>query len=217
MEDLAGQNPVRVKICGLTTPDDAELAIRLGADALGLNTFPGSKRYIDFSLEADWLKTLPPTVSRVAVMVNPTRKEVEDVLALPFIDMVQLHGDEDEEFCSALARSGSDFIKAIRVKDSSSLEDVAGYGTRRLLLDAMVKGQYGGTGRTFDWQLAGEFRRRYPDLQIYLSGGLSPENVALAIAQVRPYAVDVAGGVESAPGKKDPERLRDFIQAAKGS
>jgi phosphoribosylanthranilate isomerase len=216
MQDAAPGTPVLVKICGLTRPEDAALAVELGADALGLNTFPGSRRFVDLRAEEGWLRELPASVCRVAVMVNPPRDEVARVLALPFIDMVQLHGDEDEEFCAALAGTGAEFIKAIRVGDGSMLETLAAYGTRRILLDAMVKGQYGGTGRTFDWELADEARRRHPGLSIYISGGLNPGNVASAVSRVRPFAVDVAGGVESSPGVKDPVRMRDFIQAARG-
>ena len=206
---------VKVKICGITNPADAEAAIDAGADALGFNGFAGSKRFIDLVEASGWMAALPPFVTRVAVLVNPAAAEVETLLALPGIDRVQFHGDESPEFCAAFARHG--FIKALAARDRGALELAAQYGTRDVLLDAFVPGAYGGTGRLIDLDLAAAFVRENPGLRVILSGGLTPENVAAAVRAVRPHAVDVASGVESHSCKKDPARMRDFIAAVRES
>lgn len=209
------QNRVRVKICGIMNPEDAEAAIDAGADALGFNGFAGSKRYLDLRTASDWISKLPPFVSRVAVMVNPTRVEAEAILALPGIDRLQFHGDESPEFCASFVKQG--FIKALAAKNRGVLYGASGYGTSTILLDAFVPGAYGGTGHLIDLELAAEFVRENPGLRVVLSGGLTPENVAEAIRVVRPHAVDVASGVESHSCKKDRSRMEDFINAVKES
>ncbi len=204
----------RIKICGVTNERDALDAIELGADALGFNTYTGSKRFVDLKKEAEWIHSLPPEITKVAVMVNPAIEEAEAVFALPFIDMVQFHGDEDEEFCGHFARLDRPFIKAVAVKDETSVGNLGKFYTRHILLDAYSPGAYGGTGRLID---AGLLRHFSPgsggDLQLILSGGLTPANVRNAIDRVRPHAVDVASGVESAPGRKDKALMREFIRA----
>ena len=207
------RNRVRVKICGITNPQDAEAAIDAGADALGFNGFPGSKRFLDLATAAPWMAALPPFVTRVAVLVNPTPAEAETVLALPGVDRLQFHGDESAEFCERFARRG--FIKALAAKDRAMLLQAGRYGTSAILIDAFVPGAYGGTGSVIDLELAAGFVRENPGLRVILSGGLTPENVASAIRAVRPHAVDVASGVESHSCKKDPSRMRDFIAAVR--
>ena len=207
------RNKVRVKICGITNPQDAEAAIEAGADALGFNGFRGSKRFIDLQVASTWISQLPAFVMRVAVLVNPALAEAEAVAALPGIDRLQFHGDESPEFCGHFVPRG--FIKAVAAKDRGALLAAVRYGTREILLDAFVPGAYGGTGRVVDWELVAEFVRENPTLRVILSGGLTPENVAEAVRAVRPHAVDVASGVESHPCKKDSARMRDFIAAVR--
>lgn len=208
----------RVKICGITNPDDAEAAIEAGADALGFNGYAGSKRYIDLREASCWIAQLPPFITRVAVLVNPSWEEAAEILALPGIDAVQLHGDETPEFCSAFRQQGGEkgFIKALAARNRESLRALAAYGTRSILLDAYVPGEYGGTGSLIDLELAAAVVRENPQLSITLSGGLTPGNIAGAVAAVRPYAVDVASGVESHSRKKESSLMRDFVAAAKG-
>lgn len=207
------RNRVRVKICGITTPADAEAAIDAGADALGFNGFPGSKRFLDLAAASPWMATLPPFVTRVAVLVNPTLAQAQAVLALPGVDRLQFHGDESPEFCEPFVAGG--FIKALAARDRASLRQAGCYGTASILLDAFVPGAYGGTGSLIDLELAAAFVRENPGLRVILSGGLTPDNVAAAVRAVRPHAVDVASGVESQNCKKDPVRMRDFIAAVR--
>ncbi len=206
---------MKVKICGVTTPGDAEAAIEAGADALGFNGFRGSKRYLDLAAASDWIVQLPPLVTRVAVLVNPTLEEALAIAALPGIDVLQFHGDETPEFCSRFPG----FIRALSVRDAGALRERAStFSTRSLLLDAFVPGAYGGTGHLIDLELAAAFvAERRGSASVLLSGGLTPENVAGAVERVRPYGVDIASGVESAPGRKDRCKMRDFIAAAKGA
>lgn len=207
---------VRVKICGVTNRADAEMAIALGADALGFNLFAGSKRCIELDGEAGWIAALPPFVTRVAVLVNAPIEEARRVAEHPAIHCVQLHGDEDEAYCAAFSTLGRPFIKALRLRDSAVIENAAAYCTPHVLLDAHAGAAYGGTGTLIDLALAAECVRRHPRLTCILAGGLKPGNVGDAIQAVRPFAVDVASGVEAAgdPRRKDANRVRDFIGAA---
>jgi len=204
----------RVKICGITREQDALEAIALGADALGFNLYPGSKRFIPLERDAPWIVTLPPFVTRVAVVVNATLEDALKIADHPAIDIVQFHGDEDEAYCAAFAKSGRPFIKALRLKDASSIGAASGFSTRNLLLDAHAGAAYGGSGTLIDLALAAECVAKCPALRIALAGGLKPENVGDAVQRVQPYAVDVASGVESAPGVKDREKMAAFIDAA---
>lgn len=212
----ADLNRVRVKICGVTTAEDAAAAVTLGADALGFNTWRGSKRFVDLDMAARWIGGLPPSVLRVAVMVRPTVAEAEAVLSRPFIDALQFHGGEDEIFCAHFAARGLPFIKAIAINDAAALENPGRFGTRHVLIDTASARGFGGTGELIDLGLAEKFAARHRDLSVILSGGLTPSNVADAIRRVRPCAVDVASGVEVAPGKKDARLIDEFIRAACG-
>lgn len=206
---------VRVKICGITNRDDAEEAIACGADALGFNTWPGTKRFIDLAREADWIRDLPPFVSRIALVVNASLADSQRVAGYSFIDAVQFHGDEDPVYCAAFASSGKSFIKALRIRSESDMEGADAFSTRHVLVDAHVAGMFGGTGVRVDLELASALRKRFPKLTMVLAGGLRPDNVAEAVRVVRPFAVDVSSGVEVAPGKKDPVMMREFVEAVR--
>ena len=205
---------LQVKICGITNAADAEAAIAAGADALGFNCFPQSKRWLDLGSAGEWIARLPKGIARVAILVNPTMEEALRTARLPFISALQLHGNETEEFCMRLHEAGVNFGKAIVATDASALRSAASFGARTIILDSARGGMFGGTGHTFPWEIAGEFVRENPALRVVLAGGLTPENVAEAIGIVRPFAVDVTSGVERAPGRKDHEKLRLFIAAA---
>ncbi len=207
----------RIKICGLTHPDDAALAAELGADAFGLNFYERSPRGLDLARDAAFLRTLPAGVRRIAVVVNAPLTQIERLVGEGIVDAVQLHGDEDEAFCGTLQAAGLLFIKAIRVRDDQSVAHPERFGTEHLLLDAYRPDAYGGTGHTLDWKLAASFAASHP--ATILSGGLRPENVAAAVRQVRPFAVDVASGVEgeAGPRRKDRAKMRDFIAAVRAA
>lgn len=208
---------VRIKICGVTTEEDARAATALGADALGFNLWPGSKRHVDLDRAFSWIRGLPPFVTRVAVLVNASLEEARAVAAHPAIDLVQFHGDEDEGYCAQFAAGGRPFIKALRIRDSASLDHLDRFSTPSILLDADAGAAYGGTGRQLAPALAAEATRRFPDVQIILAGGLKPENVAEAVRIAQPYAVDVASGVEREPGLKDHGKLEGFFTALRGA
>lgn len=214
----AAEPRTRVKICGITNRRDALDAIESGADALGFNLYPGSKRYIDLEKEQAWIRDLPPFVTKVAVMVNPGIAEAEAVLELPFIDMVQFHGDEDESFCAHFA--GLPFIKALRV-GGAALPGTGlfqRFSTPCILIDSLSPGEFGGTGKQIGAEALEGFAPGSRDGGVLiLSGGLNPSNVREAVRLVRPYAVDVASGVESAPGRKDKGLMRAFVLAAQGN
>lgn len=200
---------VKVKICGVTRPEDALAAVRLGADALGFNFWPRSKRYLPPAEARAIVRGLPSLVTAVGLFVDPTVDEVRRAAAASGVALAQLHGDETPELCLAMPLP---VLKAIRVADRSSLAQLASYEVRGFVLDAPSEG-YGGSGKVIDWSLVAEVAREMP---IVLAGGLTPENVAEAVRTVRPCAVDVASGVESAPGVKDEDKMRRFIEAAKG-
>lgn len=208
---------VRVKICGITNEHDARTSIALGASALGFNTWTGSKRFLDLANAGTWIAELPPFVTRVALLVNAPIQEAERVARLPFIDAVQLHGDEDAAYCAQLARVGRPLIKALRLCSTAALAGLERFATRHFLIDAHVEGQFGGTGVAADPALAKEFTARYPEATLILAGGLRPENVAAAVKEVRPFGVDVSSGVEAGAGRKDARLVREFVEAAQAA
>lgn len=197
----------RVKICGITRVEDALAAAEAGADAVGMVFYPPSPRHVALEQAARIAAGLPPFVTKVGLFVNAERATVEAVVEQVGIDLLQFHGDEDPSECEAYARP---YIKAVRMREGvdlhalrDSYRDAAG-----LLLDAYEPGKPGGTGATFDWQripvdLAGE---------IILAGGLTVDNVTEAVVAVRPFAVDVSGGVERSKGVKDPMKIRRFMR-----
>jgi phosphoribosylanthranilate isomerase len=198
----------RIKICGITREEDAISAAEQGADAIGLVFYPPSPRCVSIAQALAISKALPPFVSIVALFVNPTKAEVKQVLSSLRIDLLQFHGDEDEVAC---VQYGLPYLKAIRVKSDTNLIQYAQlYPTAKaLLLDTYSDHAFGGTGETFDW---GVIPKQMPK-PIILAGGLSVNNVAQAVQQVRPYAVDVSGGVEQSKGMKDPAKIAKFVSA----
>ena len=202
-----GMNRTRVKICGITRPEHARAAAGAGADAIGLVFYEPSPRFVTRAQAAAVCAALPPLVSVVGLFVNPAPGEVEATVAGLPVDLLQFHGEEPPDLC---AGAGKPYVKAVRVR---SRDDVVAAAARHpearaLLLDAHHDALWGGTGTRFDWGLVPS-GVAHP---IVLAGGLTPENVAGAIRLVRPFAVDVSGGVESAPGEKDPERMERFMK-----
>lgn len=211
--DFVQSERVGVKICGLTTAADAEATIEAGADALGFNFWPRSKRYLD-PAQGQWLREFAGKTERVGVFVNATDDEVQQLLDDGLIDTVQFHGDEPAERCAEWSAKVP-FLRAFGIKDRQSIAVVEAFELPAVLLDAYCPGEYGGSGEGFDWQLGAEFIEANPENRVVLAGGLVSENVADAVAGVRPAAVDVASGVESAPGIKDLAKVRAFIEAAR--
>ena len=199
-------NQVRIKICGITNLEDALVATELGADAVGFIFYEKSQRFINPRTAALIIRELPPFVATVGVFVNEPPDKLVDIAKQAGVGCVQLHGDETPEYCASL---GLRTIKALRVKDAYVLNELRSFTVSGILLDTYREGVPGGTGETFDWEIAAEAAKAG---RIILSGGLTPENVKQAIEKVRPYAVDVSSGVESKPGKKDHEKLRKFFE-----
>jgi phosphoribosylanthranilate isomerase len=203
---------VVVKICGITNVTDALAAAAAGADALGFVFYEPSPRYIAVSTAAPISRGLPPALVKVGVFVNASEETVVTAIRECGLSLLQFHGDEPPDYC---LQFGVMSMKAFRIRDRDSLRALPAYRTDAWLLDAFTPGQPGGTGANFNWDLAVEARAL--GRPIFLAGGLTPENVADAVCRVRPYGVDVSSGVESAPGKKDPAKLRAFVRAAKGA
>jgi phosphoribosylanthranilate isomerase len=206
---------VGVKVCGITRAADAESCIDAGVDALGFNFFSGSKRYVDPKTAIEWIRDLEGAVTRVAVLVNASEELLGSVRESGCFEFIQFHGDETPDEC---ARSGGrQWIKALRVRPGDSLDAPGLYGTPHLLLDAWSPTEYGGTGLLTDRAVVSEIIHKFPQKRFALAGGLTPRNVAEAISAVHPAVVDVAGGVESAPGIKDVSLVRAFIDAVRGA
>jgi phosphoribosylanthranilate isomerase len=202
----------RVKICGITRVEDAELAASLGAWALGFILWPQSKRYVEEAVAAGIARRVRRQVELVGVFVNPTLDEVAHAVDAIGLSHIQLHGDEGPSFAlEAGRRTGAKVIKAARVAGAADLQALERFRTDFHLLDTAVEGLRGGSGHAWDWSLAARRRSKVP---MILSGGLTPENVAEGIAAVRPYAVDVATGVEASPGVKDHAKLEAFLSIA---
>jgi phosphoribosylanthranilate isomerase len=200
---------VRVKICGITNLEDAEAVVRFGADAVGFIFYEKSPRFISPEKAGDIIDRLPPFITRVGVFVNSHKDLVMERIESLGLDRVQFHGEESPAFCQAFGKRA---IKAIRIENADSLKVMEEYPVKTFLLDTYEKSVYGGTGQTFDWALAAK-AKEYGN--IILSGGLTPENVSDAIQTVSPYGVDVSGGVEISPGKKDHLRIRRFVDAVR--
>ncbi|MBB1519414.1 phosphoribosylanthranilate isomerase [Aquipseudomonas guryensis] len=203
---------VRSKICGITRVEDALAAAAAGADAIGLVFYAKSPRAVSVAQAQQIIAALPPFVTTVGLFVDMPRAELQQILAQVPLDLLQFHGDESVEQCEGYGRP---YIKALRVKAGDDIAaQMARYpSTSGVLLDTFVEGVPGGTGLAFDWSLV---PAELPK-PVILAGGLTPDNVAAAIAQVRPYAVDISGGVESAKGIKDADKVRAFIRAARGA
>ena len=206
---------IRVKICGVTTVEDAEFALAAGADALGLNFVPGTPRCLEVEQAREMAEALPPFGTRVGVFVNERPERVLEIARLVGLDAAQLHGDETPADCRRLMERGLRVIRALRVKGPETIAQIDAFPDCAILLDAYVKGALGGTGETFDWELARQAAVARP---IILSGGLKPENVGEAVRGVQPYGVDSSSGVEGAVlARKDPERTLSFIENARAA
>ncbi len=206
---------VRVKFCGITRLEDAEQAVRLGAWAIGLNHHPESPRFCEPEAAIEIASAMRRRLEVVGVFVNATLAAIERAAEDEQLTMVQLHGDEGPAFCREVARrTGCRVIKAFRVRSAADVRAAEAYRTDYHLLDAFERDRAGGTGATFDWELAGARRSAVP---LILAGGLNPGNVAEAIAAAHPFAVDVASGVESAPGVKDHAAMAAFAERAQAA
>lgn len=204
---------VKVKICGITSVEDAEVAVAAGADALGFILYRKSPRFVEPTIARTIIAGLPPFVLPIGVFVNEEADRVRLLMDECGFALAQLHGDESAPYCQNLGRPS---LKALRLKDRGTFLALAEFQgrahVRGFVIDAFSDQAYGGTGQTVDWTLAAEAAQSAP---ILLAGGLTPSNVAEAIRQVHPYGVDVSSGVEERPGKKDPAKVKAFIDAAR--
>jgi len=205
--DSQNSHRVKVKICGITRPDDAQSATNLGADAIGLVFYQGSRRAVTIQQALDIVRVLPPFVSRVGLFVNADPEEIEAILKEVPLDVLQFHGEESSEACR---RYSKPYIKAVRMQDGVDLASIETQYAEScaLLLDTYKEGTQGGTGASFDWAIVPKGLSK----PIIIAGGLTPENVGRAIAEVSPYGVDVSGGVESSHGIKDAAKIAAFMQ-----
>ena len=203
---------VKVKICGITNATDANAAVKSGADVLGFVFCPKSPRCVALDVAAGIIRALPPFVVKAGVFVDAKENFVERAVNACGLNLLQFHGHESPDYC---LQFGVMSIKAFRIRDAGFLDEIPSYKTDAWLLDAWSPARTGGTGEAFNWDLA--IRANQFGRPIFLAGGLTPENVGEAIRKVRPYAVDVSSGVESAPGKKDHRKLKAFLDAAKSA
>ena len=205
---------VRVKICGLTRPDEALAVCEAGADAVGFVFAEKSPRLVSKEEVRQIVKKLPPFVQTVGVFVNESVEVIRDITRFCGLDLVQLHGGEPPGFCKLLAPR---VIKAFRVRDRSVLREIEDYRgkVRGILLDAWSRNMHGGTGRAFDWQIAREAVSS-AGMPVILAGGLDPDTIGDAVSRVRPWGVDVSSGVETSPGRKDIQRVKRFLEIVKG-
>ena len=203
---------VRVKICGITSIDDAQAAVEAGADALGFMFYEPSPRYLTPEEAGAIIRELPAHVARVGVFVDADEATIRNTATTAGLDTLQFHGNESPDFCTQFELRT---IKAFRMKDRELLAQLAGYKTDAWLLDSYVQGVPGGTGERFNWDLAVEAKRL--GCPILLAGGLTPDNAGEAVDQVAPFGLDVSSGVEAAPGRKDAAKMATLIASAKGS
>ena len=200
-------NPqVKVKVCGMTQLKDAAFAVQQGADAVGFIFYKNSPRSVTMNTARDIILKLPPLVDTVGVFVNESVDRINKIANYCGLDLVQLHGEESPAFCKKIQRR---VIKAFRVKDLQSVKQLEKYSVSGYLLDTFSDNAHGGTGKTFDWNLALPAKKIGP---VILAGGLTARNILQAIRQARPYGVDVCSGVEKLPGIKDPEKVRAFLK-----
>lgn len=195
----------KVKICGITNVRDALAAIEMGADLLGFNFYPKSKRYITPEKAVKIIDKLPTFVDTVGLFVNATPDHVKEVAEQGSLNWVQFHGDETPEYCESLQWLSARTIKALRVRSAQQIKQVNKYYTDAVLLDAFSPNEYGGTGKTFDWGLIGHLAKR-----VFLAGGIGPENAARAI-EIGVYGIDICSSIESVPGKKDHKKMRKLF------
>lgn len=203
---------VKVKICGITNMEDAQAAVAAGADLLGFVFAAESQRCVTVEQAAAIAQTVPPFVVRVGLFVNAPEELVMHAMSACGLQLLQFHGDETADYCRQF---GAMSMKAFRVRGPETIQALPEYPTDAWLLDAFVPGQRGGTGHSFNWELAVEAVKL--GRPVFLAGGLTPANVAEAVHKVQPYGVDVSSGVELAPGRKDHAKVQAFIAAAKGA
>jgi len=196
----------KVKICGITNYDDAIAAMDMGADLLGFNFYPDSPRYVTPQQATDIINKLPGFIDTAGVFVNASIERIHETNAVCQLDWVQLHGDEDPDFCRSLLSHNVRIIKAIRVKDQADIERADSFFTDAVLLDAFNPDKYGGTGLTFDWNVIGHIGKR-----VFLAGGINPDNAAEAV-RLGVYGIDVCSGIESEPGKKDHGKMKKLFE-----
>jgi phosphoribosylanthranilate isomerase len=196
----------KVKICGITNIDDAVAAMDMGADLLGFNFYPDSPRYVTPEKAEGIINKLPGFIDVVGVFVNASVEQIHETKDICQLDWVQLHGDEDPDFCRSLLSHNVKTMKAIRVKGRTDIERADGFFTDAVLLDAFDSNKYGGTGLTFDWNVIGHISKR-----VFLAGGINPDNAAAAI-KLGVYGIDVCSGIESRPGKKDHRKMRKLFE-----
>jgi phosphoribosylanthranilate isomerase len=212
LERFLNPATVSLKICGVTVRGDAERLVALGVDALGVNFWPRSKRYLAPE-NAAWLTGLAGKILRVGVFVNEAPELSLRLIREGLLDAVQLHGDETPEDAVVYQEAGVPFFKAIGVQTLDDLTRAADFHANAILLDAHAPGVYGGTGETFDWNAALDFKKSHPEIPIILAGGIIPENSALAANTVHPAALDVASGAELSPGIKDFDKVAALLAA----
>jgi phosphoribosylanthranilate isomerase len=200
-----------IKICGITSREDALFAAACGVEALGFIFYPPSPRHIVPAMARQIIAALPAEVVKVGVFVNQPAPAVQQIVDFCGLDLIQLHGDETPEYCRQFPRTR--LIKAVFLSTIADLARLDQYRTRAILVDARTPDKYGGTGKTADWGLAARVKERYP---LILSGGLNEENIAQALAMPSPAAVDINSGVESAPGRKDREKVRRILELIRG-
>ncbi len=206
---------LNIKVCGITQPEQAGVLFALGADAVGINLWPKSKRHMPLETAVKSLQTVAAKNALVAVLVNPDDALLDGAISSGLFQALQLHGDETPAQVGALMERGVNVIKALQVRDAASLAQIGDYPCTAILLDAYNPGTYGGGGHAFPWELAVRAQEMFPQKQILLSGGLTPDNVRQAVEQTHPVAVDVASGVESQPGSKDLMMVARFVAEAR--
>ena len=214
--DFVTGSEVGIKICGIRSLEDAILSIELGASSLGFNFWNKSRRYVTRQQVEEWSTSIDQKIEKVGVFVNAEAADVTSLLEDNVINVAQFHGDESASYCEKISKSHKT-IRAAGVKDSKSLNEINSFNFDTILLDAYCPESYGGTGCSFEWELGKKFIQSNPESAVILAGGLDPSNVSEAIKLVRPAAVDVASGVENQHGFKDPELVRQFINAVKDS
>jgi len=204
----------KVKICGITNLEDALLSAKFGADALGFNFYEKSPRYILPEKACEIIEQLPAKILKVGVFVNESLEKIIEIAEIAKLDTLQLHGEETPGLARELkAKTSLEIIKAFRVSPEFQPEDVLRYEVDAVLLDAYSRDEYGGTGETFDWEIAKKVQEIFP--KMYLAGGLSQDNIANSIFEVRPFAVDACSCLEATKGRKNLRKLEDFLLAVK--
>ncbi|MHC4758525.1 MAG: phosphoribosylanthranilate isomerase [Planctomycetota bacterium] len=196
----------KVKICGITNHDDAQKSIDLGADLLGFNFYPESPRYLKPEKAKEIIRKIPAFIDTVGLFVNSPFSEIHEIINLCKLDWIQLHGDEDPDFCSQFLSHHVKTMKAIRVRNQTDIKSAEDYLTDAVLFDAFDSDKYGGTGITFDWNIIGHINKR-----AFLAGGINPDNAEKAV-KLGVYGIDICSGIESEPGKKDYEKMKKLFE-----